>query len=96
MSAVLAYLGAIFGPLIQSVGGRLSAAFTTAVNILAQGEKQDLHDAIDKYQADRTAGKTHGESAADALDVFYTESKGTVGTAGHSFFQGFLKSMEGQ
>lgn len=96
MSAILTFLASIFSPLIQSVGGRLSTAYTTSINTLETGEKIDLHDATAKFVADRAAGKGYGEAAADALSLFFNESKGTVGSASHLFFQAFLKSPAAQ
>lgn len=86
----LAIVEAFFSKAVSDIWVRLQGIFSSVLEDLSQGEAQDLHDACAQFNADRAAGKDLGAAAADALSVFYNESKGTVGTIAHKYFEIFL------
>lgn len=86
----LAYLAAIFSPLINDLWVRLQNVFTTIIEDLTQDEGQIIHDAIDAFNADVKAGKSVSEAAADALNVFFNEEKGEVSKIAQAAFNLFL------
>lgn len=107
MSNFIAWLANLFAPVVAeaeaigteieqdivSVPTKLVAAFGGVIGLLEAGEQQDLHDAMAQFSADVKAGKGMGEAAADALSVFFNESKGTVSAAAKSLFTAFLNSV---
>lgn len=94
MTSILAYITALFAPIVNSIETKLLGAFTAVVSEQPADQKQILHDSIAKFTADRAAGKSYGEAAADALTVFYDGEKAEGGKVAKALFSAFLTSVE--
>jgi len=94
MSTILAYVAALFQPVVTNILTRLMGAFAAIMGEQPIDQQQILHDAIGKFTADRTAGNSYGEAAADALDTYFNAEKGEVNKVTLSLFNAFLAAME--
>lgn len=94
MNNILAYLAKLFGPMLLSIETKVVGAFTTIVGEQPADQQKILHDAMAAFTADRIAGKSYGEAAADALNVFFKEEGGEFNKVTQQLFQAFLAATE--
>lgn len=86
----LAYLAALFSPIIEDIWTRVQSVFTTILSGLTDDEARILHDSMDAFNNDVKAGKSVSEAAADALNTFYNEEKAEISKIVQAAFNLFL------
>lgn len=89
-SNLLTYLINLFGPTVLTIETKVAQTLIAIVGEQPADQTKILHDAMAQFTADRAAGKSYGEAAADALTVFFAEEKGEADKVTTQLFQSFL------